>query len=203
MTAFLNANHIRIFDYPRWAEPLRHEIRQHAEALDRDNGLEIDFIRKNGCTEWLSWVSSDNVHHPNWASKLLAKTAPDVGVVYSGFNRVTMDDGCKHEYRFRPWAAGALMRPPCFIGPSFIVRAEVWQPHRGKCSHDLDNWLRVEEECLARALRIVGLDEPLCFYRVHKKMATLNKMPGAHDAAHWRKEAARRRSHHQHSRRRR
>ena len=46
MTAFLNANHIRIFDYPRWAEPLRDEIRQHAEALARENGLEIDFIRK-------------------------------------------------------------------------------------------------------------------------------------------------------------
>jgi len=47
MTAFLNANHIRIFDYPRWAEPYREELRQNAERLANENGLEIEFVRKN------------------------------------------------------------------------------------------------------------------------------------------------------------
>ena len=33
MTSFLNAQHIRIFDYPRFAEPLRDRLRANAEKL--------------------------------------------------------------------------------------------------------------------------------------------------------------------------
>lgn len=47
MTSYLNAQHIRIFDYPRFAEPLRNLIREQAEALAKENGLVIEFIRKN------------------------------------------------------------------------------------------------------------------------------------------------------------
>jgi hypothetical protein len=47
MTGFLNANRIRIFDYPKWAEPLRNQIRENAEKLAVEAGLEIEFIRKN------------------------------------------------------------------------------------------------------------------------------------------------------------
>jgi hypothetical protein len=47
MTGFLNANGIRIFDYPKWAEPLRNQIRENAERLAAEAGLEIEFIRKN------------------------------------------------------------------------------------------------------------------------------------------------------------
>lgn len=36
----------RIFDYTQFAEPLRDEIRENAERLARDNGLEIEFIRR-------------------------------------------------------------------------------------------------------------------------------------------------------------
>ena len=46
MTAFLNARKIRIFDYPRFAEPLRDQIRANAEALAQKHGLEIEFIRR-------------------------------------------------------------------------------------------------------------------------------------------------------------
>jgi hypothetical protein len=46
MTSFLNANNIRIFDYPRFAEPLRNELRDNAEQIAKENGLEIEFIRK-------------------------------------------------------------------------------------------------------------------------------------------------------------
>ena len=47
MTSFLYANNIRIFDYPRFAEPLRNELRDNAEKIAKDNGLEIQFIKKN------------------------------------------------------------------------------------------------------------------------------------------------------------
>ena len=46
MTSYLYGHDIRIFDYPRFAEPLRDEIRTNAEALARSEGLEIEFIRK-------------------------------------------------------------------------------------------------------------------------------------------------------------
>jgi len=46
MTSFLNAHGIRIFDYPKWAQTLRDELRVHTEQIAKDNGLEIEFIRK-------------------------------------------------------------------------------------------------------------------------------------------------------------
>lgn len=48
MTSFLYQNNIRIFDYAKWAEPLRAEIRANAERLARENDLKIEFIRKIG-----------------------------------------------------------------------------------------------------------------------------------------------------------
>lgn len=37
---------IRIFDFPKWAEQLRDALRENAEAVARNNGLEVDFIQK-------------------------------------------------------------------------------------------------------------------------------------------------------------
>ena len=42
MTSFLNARHIRIFDYPRFAEPLRDRIREAAQALATAQGARIE-----------------------------------------------------------------------------------------------------------------------------------------------------------------
>ncbi len=46
MTAYLKARQIRIFDYPRFAQPLRHALRENAERVAAEQGLEILFIRK-------------------------------------------------------------------------------------------------------------------------------------------------------------
>jgi hypothetical protein len=46
MTSFLNAKHIRIFDYPRFAEPLRDRIRAAAEKLATAAGAKVEFIAK-------------------------------------------------------------------------------------------------------------------------------------------------------------
>ena len=46
MTAYLYRRNIRIFDYTRWPEPLREEIRENDERRARENGGEIDFIRR-------------------------------------------------------------------------------------------------------------------------------------------------------------
>lgn len=45
MASYLRAHGIRLFDLPRFAEPLRDEIRQNAEHLAQEAGLEIEFIR--------------------------------------------------------------------------------------------------------------------------------------------------------------
>lgn len=46
MTAFLNVQHIRIFDYARFAEPLRERIRARALALATEQGARIEHINK-------------------------------------------------------------------------------------------------------------------------------------------------------------
>jgi hypothetical protein len=47
MTKYLYTQHIRIFDYTTFAEPLRELIRANAEAVAKANGVEIEFIRKS------------------------------------------------------------------------------------------------------------------------------------------------------------
>jgi len=46
MARYLGARDIRLFDYPRWAEPFRDTIRTDAERLACDHGLTIEFIRR-------------------------------------------------------------------------------------------------------------------------------------------------------------
>jgi len=45
MTEYFYRHKIRIFDYPQWAQPLREAIRENAESLAAENGIEIEFIR--------------------------------------------------------------------------------------------------------------------------------------------------------------
>ena len=46
MTSYLNANHIKIFDYLKFSEPLTREVRSIAEGSATEAGIEIEFIRK-------------------------------------------------------------------------------------------------------------------------------------------------------------
>jgi hypothetical protein len=46
MTSFLYAKGIRIFDYARFAEPLRDRIRERAERLAAEQGARIEYIAK-------------------------------------------------------------------------------------------------------------------------------------------------------------
>src|SRR5207245_11692306 len=56
LTSFLFERNIRIFDYPRFAEPFRNRIRENAEKLAADTGVEIEFIRIR------NFRNEDNVH---------------------------------------------------------------------------------------------------------------------------------------------
>lgn len=46
MTSYLYLQKIRIFDYPKWAEPLKEQIRANAEEIAEKNGITIEFLRK-------------------------------------------------------------------------------------------------------------------------------------------------------------
>jgi hypothetical protein len=49
MTKYLYSQNIRIFDYARvFAEPLRNLVRENAERIATENGVEIEFISKQG-----------------------------------------------------------------------------------------------------------------------------------------------------------
>jgi hypothetical protein len=56
MTSYLNIHKIRIFDYPRFAEPFRDAIKKNAERVAKENGLEIEFVRK-----WKSFRKEDRI----------------------------------------------------------------------------------------------------------------------------------------------
>ena len=44
MTSFLYERNTRIFDYPKFAEPFRIRIRENAEKMAAEAGIEIEFI---------------------------------------------------------------------------------------------------------------------------------------------------------------
>lgn len=46
MTSYMKANDIRIFDYSSFSQPLTEQVRQNAERIAAENGIEIEFIRK-------------------------------------------------------------------------------------------------------------------------------------------------------------
>ncbi len=46
MTAFLYSRQIKIFDYPHFAQTLREKVRENAERIAKERGIEIEFIRK-------------------------------------------------------------------------------------------------------------------------------------------------------------
>lgn len=48
MTNYMYQNNVRIFDYPKFAEPFKETIRANAERVAKEHGVEIEFIRKAG-----------------------------------------------------------------------------------------------------------------------------------------------------------
>ena len=46
MTSYFNANKIRIFDFASFSQPLTEQVRQNAQKIAEENGIEIEFIRK-------------------------------------------------------------------------------------------------------------------------------------------------------------
>ena len=66
MAAHLSAHDFRLFDFTKWAEPLRDQIRVNAEVLATQEGLEIDFIRRKNFRkeERIKEIVAERGEHP-------------------------------------------------------------------------------------------------------------------------------------------
>ena len=47
MTSYLYSKGIRIFDYPKFAEPYKNKLRENAEMLAKENGITIEFVKNS------------------------------------------------------------------------------------------------------------------------------------------------------------
>src|SRR3954452_7300280 len=138
MTSFLFERNIRIFDYPRFAEPFRNRIRENAEKLAADTGVEIEFIRKR------------NFRKEDRVKQVLAKRGEHPGLIcifsamepcstykpwhnkQTGQTYLVPDDGkCLHYYFY-------------FIDEELglcYVRVPTWLPCRLQIYCNGHNWL--------------------------------------------------------------
>ena len=92
MTSYLYSQNIKIYDYAKFVEPFKEEIRSNAEQIAKDNNLEIEFVRKShirkedlvkkvldkrgyhtGLVHILSAMESCNSYKP-WHDKKTGKT---------------------------------------------------------------------------------------------------------------------------------
>lgn len=138
MTAFLNARGIRIFDYPRFAEPLRDAIRSRAREVAEAAGLDIEHIAK-------SHIRKEDV-----VAKVLRRRGDHPGLVHV----ISAMEACNS---YRPWhdkASGRTFLKPdtgkClhyyfyFIDPEVglcYLRVPTWCPFRLQFYCNGHGWL--------------------------------------------------------------
>lgn len=84
MTSFLYAQKIRIFDYPRFAEPLRDRIRERAHELAQANGVTIEHVSKS------------HVRKEELVARVLAQRGDAPGLVHV----ISAMESCQS---FKPW----------------------------------------------------------------------------------------------------
>jgi hypothetical protein len=95
MSRYLRFNGIRIFDYARWAEPLRDQIRQNAQTLAKEAAVGIEHLR------------SSNIRKELLVHEMLKKRGNHQGLV------------CISEQR--PGRAAAKRRPPGFVAAQALA----------------------------------------------------------------------------------
>ena len=139
MAGYLSYHKIRLFDYPRWAEPLRDELRNHAEQLAIEAGIEIEFIRRHKAfrkEDRIKAIIAERGNHPGLVH------------IFSAMESCTA---------YRPWhdknQGHALLKPTSgkclhyyfyFIDESFglcYVRVPTWAPFRLQVYFNGHHWL--------------------------------------------------------------
>jgi len=148
MTSYLYERKIRIFDYAKFAEPFRNRIRENAEKMAAEAGIEIEFVRKR------------NFRKEDRVKEILARRGEQAGLVcifsamepcstykpwhnkQTGKTYLVPDDGkCLHYYFY-------------FVDEDLglcHVRVPTWLPCRLQICFNGHNWL-------AGRLRKLGID---------------------------------------------
>lgn len=128
MATYLRLHGIRLFDYPRFVEPLRNEVRQNAERIARENGLEIKFIRSVHAFRKEARIRAILEQRGNQPGLVHIFSAVEPSPAFtpwhdkpSGMTTLRCKDGkCLHYYFY-------------FIGPEFglcYLRVPTWAPFR-------------------------------------------------------------------------
>jgi len=139
MSAYLYARQIRIFDYPRFAEPLRDQIRTNAENVAQKHGLEIEFIRK-----------MNSFRKENRIQEILKKRGSHPGLVHI-FSAMEACPSYKpwhdkktHKTFLKPDSGKCLHYYFYFIDAQFglcYLRVPTWCPFRLQFYFNGHNWL--------------------------------------------------------------
>jgi len=201
-TRELNRRHIRIFDFPQFAQPLRDAIRENAERLARENGLVIEFIRRINAfrkEDRVQEILDQRGTHPGlvhifsametcasfqpWHDKRSGQTylKPDSGkCLHYYFYFIDPDLGLCH-LRVPTWAPFRLQ---------FCMNGHNWLASRLKRHHIgyklLDNAF-VEIDDFARAQQIADHLKPLTLHRKLDRFARTFCPAAAefHAGYHW------------------
>ena len=140
MTSFLYSRGIRIFDYARFAEPLRDRIRQRAQEVVEANGASIEHVNKS------------HVRKEDLVARVLAQRGDAPGLVHV----ISAMESCQS---FQPWLNKAnghvFLRPDTgkCLHYYFYFIDEVL----GLCYLRVPTWAPFGHSVLARALAREGL----------------------------------------------
>jgi hypothetical protein len=139
MTAFLNSNHVPLFDYPEWAKSSNNEIHKNAERLAAENGIKIEFIRKIKSFRKEARIQALLVQRGNHPGLVHIFSAMENCTSYkpwhdrqSGKNSLKKDSGrCLHYYFY-------------FVDKEFglcYLRVPTWCPFQLQFYFNGHNWL--------------------------------------------------------------
>lgn len=138
MTDWLYAHKIRIFDYPQFADPIRHKIRENAERISKESGVEIEHINKQ------------HIRKEDVVKKVLAKRGTHPGLVHiistmeSCESYKPWHDKRTHQTFLKPNTSKCLHYYFYFIDETLglcYVRVPSWCPFRLQIYFNGHNWL--------------------------------------------------------------
>jgi hypothetical protein len=142
MAAYLTVRDIRLFDYPGWANGLREHLREHVERLAKDNGLEIQFLRRSKLVrkeELIRNIIAERGSHPGLVAIL--STMERCTAFKPWFDKqrqqaklLPTDGKCLHYYFYFIDAALGL----CYL------RVPTWAPFRLQLYFNAHNALAAE-----------------------------------------------------------
>ena len=139
MAGFLSYRDIRLFDYARWAEPLRDELRAHAEQCAVQAGLNIEFIRSHKAfrkEQRIKDILAERGDHPGLVHVFSAMEA------CSSFR--PWHDKKTHKTFLKPTQGKCLHYYFYFIDEAFglcYVRVPTWAPFRLQVYFNGHHWL--------------------------------------------------------------